>query len=74
MTAVLESELAKLTKRQKTALAGRLLSETGAHAKPPDVMSADDPALEAELRRRLADRRPDAWLTLEEFRLRTVAR
>ena len=32
------------------------------------------PELEAELRRRLADKRPGAWLTVEEFRRRVGLR
>jgi hypothetical protein len=32
------------------------------------IRSSDDPALTAELRRRLTDRSPGAWLTLEELR------
>ena len=74
MTAALESEIAKLTKRQKAALAGRLLTEVGAHTKPPGIMAQDDPALESELKRRLADQRPGAWLTEEQFRAKTAVR
>jgi hypothetical protein len=74
MTAVLESEIAKLTKRQKAALAGRLLSEVVAHVKPPGIMTQDDPALESEPKCRLADRRPGTWLTEEEFRAKTAVR
>jgi hypothetical protein len=74
MTAVLETEIAKLTKRQNAALAGRLLTEAGANAKPPGIRAADDPTLEVELKRRLADRRPGTWLTEEEFRAKTASR
>ena len=74
MNATLENEITRLTKRQKLALANRLLTDAGLHAKPPGVLGANDPNLEVELRRRLADKRPGAWLTLEEFRLRTGLR
>jgi hypothetical protein len=74
MNTALESHISKLSKRQKIALAERLLADAGVHSKPPGVRSADDPELEAELRHRLADKRPGAWLTLEEFRLRTGLR
>lgn len=73
MTIALTSELSKMTKRQKLALADRLLAEAGAHAKPSTVYGSDDPALGAELRRRLDDRSPGAWLSLDEFRARTRA-
>jgi hypothetical protein len=71
VTTVLAAELTKLTKRQKLDLADQLLAEAGAHKKPSLIRSSDDPALEAELRRRLADRSPGAWLSLEEFRAQT---
>ena len=71
MTTALATELAKMTRRQKLHLADRLLAETGAHAKPDGIRSSDDPALTAELRRRLTDRSPGAWLTLDELRAQT---
>jgi hypothetical protein len=74
MSTALESHLAKLSKRQKLALAERLLADAGLHAKPPGIRSVDDPKLEAEVRRRLADKRPGAWLTMEEFRQRVGQR
>ncbi|MBI5770718.1 MAG: hypothetical protein HZA93_23275 [Verrucomicrobia bacterium] len=74
MATVLEKEISRLTKRQKLVLADRLLADAGLHAKPPGIMSENDPGLEAELNRRLADRRPGAWLTLEEFRTQTRLR
>ena len=63
----------KLTKRQKIKLADQLLAEAGGHGKPSTLRSSDDPALSAELARRLADRSPGAWLSLDEFRARTKA-
>ncbi len=71
MTSVLAAELTKLTKRQKLNLADQLLADAGAHKKPNLIRSSDDPALEAELRRRLTDRSPGAWLSLEEIRAQT---
>lgn len=71
VTTALATELSKMTKRQKLALADRLLAETGAHGKPPSLHGSDDPALEAELHRRLSDRSPGAWLSLDEFRAQT---
>jgi len=68
MTTALAAELTKLNKRQKLNLANQLLAEAGAHKKPNLIRSSDDPALEAELRRRLADRSPGAWLSLDEVR------
>ena len=68
MTTALAAQLTKLTKRQKLHLADQLLAEAGAHKKPSLIRSSDDPALPAELRRRLSDRSPGAWLSLEEFR------
>lgn len=74
MTSTLATELSRMTKREKLALADRLLAEAGAHDKPSAIFSGDDPALEAEIRRRLADRSPGAWLSLDEFRARTRPR
>jgi len=74
MNAALDAQLSRLTKRQKLALAHRLLADAGLHAKPPGILSADDPGLETELRRRLDDASPDAWLTLEEFRAKAGLR
>jgi hypothetical protein len=74
MTTALAAEISKMTKRQKLALADRLLKEAGAHAKPSQIYGANDPALKAELPRRLADRSPGAWLSLDEFRARTRPR
>ena len=71
MTSELANQLTKLTKRQKIKLADRLLAEAGGHDKPSTIRSSDDPALGAELRRRLADRSPGAWLSLDEIRART---
>lgn len=71
MTLELATQLTKLTKRQKIKLADQLLTEAGAHDKPPTIRSSDDPALGAELRRRLSDRSPGAWLSLDEVRART---
>jgi hypothetical protein len=67
MTSELASQLTKLTKRQKIKLADQLLAEAGGHDKPSTLRSSDDPALGAELRRRLADRSPGAWLSLDEM-------
>ena len=74
MTTELAAQLTKLTKRQKLHLADRLLAEAGAHAKPSLIRSSDDPALEAEVGRRLSDRSPGAWLSLDEFRAQTRPR
>jgi hypothetical protein len=68
MTAALESQISRLSRREKIALADRLLGDTELHAKPPGLRSAADPGLEDELRRRLGDRAPGAWLTLDQFR------
>jgi hypothetical protein len=73
VTSELASQLTKLTKRQKIKLADQLLAEAGGHDKPFTLRSSDDPTLRAELRRRLADRSPGAWLSLEQFRARTKA-
>lgn len=74
MTTELAAQITKLTKRQKLHLADQLLAEAGAHAKPSLIRSSDDPALEAEVRRRLSDRSPGAWLSLEDLRARTKPR
>ncbi|MDB6115517.1 MAG: hypothetical protein JWQ62_2462 [Lacunisphaera sp.] len=74
MTTELAAQITKLTKRQKLHLADQLLAEAGAHAKPSLIRSSDDPALKAELSRRLSDRSPGAWLSLEAFRARTKPR
>ena len=74
VTTAVAKAIAKMTKRQKLALADRLLAEAGTHAKPSTVYGSDDPVLEAELRRRLDDRSPGAWLSLDEFRARTRPR
>ena len=74
MTTELAAQLTKLTKRQKLDLADQLLTEAGAHDKPSAIRSSDDPALAAELRRRLSNRSSGAWLSLEEFRARTRPR
>jgi hypothetical protein len=74
VTTVLTNELKKMTKRQKLALANKLLAEAGTHAKPSTVYGSDDPVLDAELARRLNDRSPGAWLSLDEFRARTRLR
>ncbi len=74
MTAALESQISRLTRRKKIALADRLLADTEMHAKPLGVHRANDPALEAELRRRLANKTPGAWLTAAEFRAKTGLR
>ena len=74
MTTALATELSKMTRRQKLALADRLLGEAGAHAKPSTILGGKDPALKAELRRRLSDRSPGAWLSLDDFRARTRPR
>jgi hypothetical protein len=74
VTTALATEPAKMTRRQKLSLADHLLTETGAHAKPDTIRDSEDPALTAELRRRLTDRSPGAWLTLEEFRAQTRPR
>ena len=71
MTTELAAQITRLTKRQKLHLADQLLAEAGAHKRPSTIRSSDDPALEAELRRRLSDRSPGAWLSLDEFRART---
>ena len=74
VTTAVANAIAKMTKRQKLALADRLLAEAGTHAKPSTVYGSDDPALDAALRRRLDDRSPGAWLSLDEFRARTRSR
>ena len=74
MTTELAAQLTKLTKRQKLNLADQLLTEAGAHKKPSTIRSSDDPALEAEVRRRLSDRSPGAWLSLDKVRARTRPR
>ena len=74
MTNALAAQLTKLTKRQKLTLADRLLAEAGAHKKPSLIRSSDDPALAAEMRRRLSDRSPGAWLTLDDLRAQTKPR
>jgi hypothetical protein len=74
MTTELAVQITKLTKRQKINLADQLLAEAGAHKKPTHIRSSDDPALEAEVRRRLSARSPGAWLSLEEFRAQTRPR
>ena len=73
MTTELATQLTKLTKRQKLHLADQLLAEAGAHQRPSTIRSSDDPALKAEVRRRLSDRSPGAWLSLDEFRARSAA-
>ena len=74
MTTELATQLTKLTKRQKLNLADQLLAEAGAHKKPTQIRSSDDPALPAEVRRRHSDRSPGAWLSLDEFRAQTRPR
>ena len=74
VTTALAAQLTKLTKRQKLHLADQLLAEAGAHRKPSLIRSSDDPALEAEVSRRLSDRSPGAWLSLDDFRARTKPR
>lgn len=73
MTTELAAQLTKLTKRQKISLANQLLTGAGAHNKPSTIQSSDDPALHADLRRRLSDRSPGAWLSLDHFRAKTPA-
>ncbi|MES2696093.1 MAG: hypothetical protein V4773_21650 [Verrucomicrobiota bacterium] len=70
----METQLSRLNRRQKLALADRLLADAGAHAKPPGILSDDDPALEAELHRRLKETPASAWLSLEAFRAKTGLR
>ena len=67
MTTELAAQITKLTKRQKLHLADQLLAEAGAHKKPTTIRSSDDPVLETEVRRRLSDRSPGAWLSLDTF-------
>jgi hypothetical protein len=74
MTVALASELARMSRRQKLNLADKLLTDAGAHNQPARILSANDPALVAELKRRLADRRPGAWLSLDEFRAQSKGR
>ena len=74
VTTAVAKAIARMTKRQKLALADRLLAEAGTHAKPSSVYGSEDPALDAELRRRLDDRSPGAWLSLDEFRAQTRPR
>jgi hypothetical protein len=74
MTTALAAQLTKLTKRQKITLADQLLSEAGAHDQPSTIRSSDDPALAAELARRLSDRSSGAWLSLDAFRAQTRPR
>lgn len=70
MTSAFATEISRLTKRQKLALADRLLAETGVHHPPPAIRTSHDPRLPAELRRRLSEKTPGAWLTLDEFKAR----
>ena len=74
MNTTLERQVSRLNRTQKLALADRLLADAGLHAKPPGILSEDDPDLEAELNRRLADTRAGSWLTLEEFRAKAALR
>jgi hypothetical protein len=74
MNATLETEISRLTKKQKLALADRLLTDAGLHAKPPGLRSIADPELAAELHRRLGERARGTWLTGSEFRRRTGLR
>jgi hypothetical protein len=68
MNPTLERQVSQLNRRQKLALANRLLADAGLHARPPALRDSADAKLEAEVRRRLSDKRPDAWMTLAEFR------
>jgi hypothetical protein len=78
--AVRMKERYAVTRRRKPAKSRKLdrteprPTETGAQPKPSLIRSSDDPALDAELRRRLKDRSPGAWLSLEEFRAQTKPR
>jgi hypothetical protein len=72
MTTEFVAQLTKLTKRQKLELADCLLAEAGAHVKPPSIRSSRDPALEAELHRRLGDRDRGSWLSVSELKARIV--
>ena len=74
MNTALETQISKLSKRQKLALAERLLADAGLHAKPPGLLAADDSRTEGEARRRLDGKPAGAWLTLDEFRFRTGLR
>jgi|GEM_PF-5252315 len=74
MTTELATQLRELTRRQKLDLADRLLAAAGAHTKPSPVRASDDPSLAAELRRRLKDQNPDAWLSVDQFRERNRSR
>ncbi len=74
MNAALETQISRLNKRQKLALADRLLADAGLHAKPPGILSASDSGLGTELYRRLSDKSPDAWLSLESFRAKAGLR
>jgi hypothetical protein len=74
MKPALEEQILRLSRREKLALANRLLADAGAHEKPPGILSEADPSLLSELRRRLKDSRPGTWLTLEQFRAKTGLR
>jgi hypothetical protein len=56
------------------SLADQLLADAGAHRRQHGIRSSDDPALEDELNRRLADRDSEAWLSVSEFKTRTKRR
>ena len=73
MTTAVAKAIARMTKRQKIGAGGQAVAEEGAHAKPSTVYGSDNPALDAVLKRRLNDRSPGAWLSLDEFRARTMA-
>lgn len=70
MNATLDSEIAKLNDAQKIGLIDRLWHELEASGPPPGLLNEDDPRLEAELERRLAEAQsqPEQWLTLEQFK------
>ncbi len=74
MNATLETQILSLSKRQKLALAERLLADAGLQEKPPGLLSASDPKLETILRQRLSDKRPGTWLSPAEFRAKTGLR
>ncbi len=70
MTALLETEITKLTSAQKLELIDRLWADLEASGLPPGILCEGDPDLEAklELRLREAKEDPGQCLTLEQFK------
>lgn len=70
MTAILESELSRLSVEEKLKLIERLWADVEPLELPPGILSENDPKLEAELHRRLqyAKAHPETLMTLEQFK------